>query len=333
MSYRDYKQYDYSGYTYCGGSFASQGCGPTSVADIVEISPITVAQWMTNNGYATTDGHGTYWGGINAALTAFNAGGKMIAESMDGYTTAPAFDTWKGAIQSGCMGVLLMHNVTNSYWTTSGHYIAVVQYDAKTDRYYVCDPASVARTGWHPWSDFVGNICCLYTSTKRWGDGPSDTTYTFTLPQVQEGDKNKYVLLAQKMLKSRGLYTGKLDKSFGPKMKKAVLDYQKIINKQGGKLAEDGVIGPATWQSLFGLNGKVDGAKVTLTVDQVKAGSKNVYVYDAQQILKGTGYYLGELDMSYGPATVAAVKAFQKDQGITRDGVCGPTTFKKLIAI
>lgn len=323
----DYKQYNYSA-TYCGGSFASQGCGPTSVADLLDISPLTVADWMTKNGYATTDGHGTYWGGINAALTAFGAGGKMLGSSMDGTYNSPIFDSWKETIRSGYMGVLLMHNVVSNYWTNSGHYIAVVSYDAKTDKYLVYDPASTVRTDWHSFSDFAGNICCLYTSTKKWGDGgvtPS-ASYSFKVKQIKIGDSGKEVTLLQKLLCSRGMYAQKsIDGSFGSKTDAAVKKYQKWISEHGGKLAVDGICGPATWTSILGLEG------TTKVVNQVKLGDKSIDVYIAQEILSADGYYTGVCDKSFGPATLAAVKAFQKKKKLSVDGVCGPSTFKKLI--
>ena len=325
---KDYKQYDYNA-TYCGGSFASQGCGPTSVADILEISPLTVAQWMTNNGYATTDGHGTYWGGINAALSAFGAGGRMLGQSMDGTYNSSVFDEWKSIIQSGCMGVLLMHNVVSNYWTNSGHYIAVVSYDAKSDKYLVYDPASTVRTGWHSFGDFAGNICCLYTSTKKWGEGGGDdTTYSFKVKQIKPGDSGKEVKLLQKLLCSRGMYARKsIDGSYGTKTEKAVKKYQKWISEHGGKLAQDGVCGPATWTSILGIAGD------TKVLQQIKLGDKSIDVYVAQEILSADGYYTGVCDKSYGPATLAAVKAFQKKKKIAQDGVVGPTTWKKLLAL
>ena len=333
---KDYKQYSYDA-IYCGSSFASQGCGPTSVADLLEISPLTVADWMTANGYATTDGHGTYWGGINAALAAYGAGGKMVGSSMDGQTSSSVFDSWKQTIKSGYMGVLLMHNVTSNYWTNSGHYIAVVSYDANTDKYLVYDPASTTRTGWHGWGDFAGNICCLYTSTLKWGSGGgggSDDTYTFTVNQVKVGSSGNEVKLLQKILCSRGFYSRKsIDGSFGPKTETAVKKYQKAVNKGGGKLAVDGVCGPSTWQSLFGIHGSVNGSKVSITVRQVKPGQKSIYVMLAQEILMADNYYHGSLDMSFGPGTTAAVKDFQKKKKLTVDGICGPSTFKKLLGV
>lgn len=326
----DYKQYNYGGYSYCGGSFPAQGCGPTSVADIVNVSPLTVADWMTRHGYATTDGHGTYWEGINAALTAFGAGGKMVGASLDGKTACSQFDTWKRVIQGGCMGVLLMHNVVSSYWTSGGHYIACVGYDKASDKYLIYDPASSTRTGWHPWSDFVGNICCLYTSTVKWGEG-ADSSYTFTLKQLTGGESGNDVLLLQRILYSRSFYAKKsgLDGACGPKTIAAVKKYQKTEKK----LAADGKCGPHTWQTLMGFEGTVNVSQVTFTLGQIKFGDTGLFVLLLQEILTGMGLYAGSLDRSYGPATHQAVKDAQKKLGITTDGVCGPATWKKLIGI
>ena len=51
-----------------------------------------------------------------------------------------------------------------------------------------------------------------------------------------------------------------------------------------------------------------------------------------QQALKNAGYYQGSLDGKIGPATRAAIKAFQADNGLGTDGVCGRKTWAKLKA-
>ena len=164
---KDYKQYWYPNYPYASETIAAAGCGPTSVADLLEIEPPQIADWMTKHGYAYPY-QGTAYEGINAALTAYGADGKMIAQNQDGQTECQAFKTWRNAIQSGQMGILLMHACVSTYWTRGGHYIAIVKYE---DGYYlVYDPASAVRTGWHPFSDFAGDISALYTSTLRWND-------------------------------------------------------------------------------------------------------------------------------------------------------------------
>ena len=49
-------------------------------------------------------------------------------------------------------------------------------------------------------------------------------------------------------------------------------------------------------------------------------------VTSLQQALTQLGYEAGTADGTYGPATTAAVAAFQKAQGLTEDGIAGPTT-------
>lgn len=49
-----------------------------------------------------------------------------------------------------------------------------------------------------------------------------------------------------------------------------------------------------------------------------------------QEKLKERGLYNGSVDGIYGTQTQKAVKSFQKQQGLTQDGIAGPATLKKL---
>lgn len=49
-----------------------------------------------------------------------------------------------------------------------------------------------------------------------------------------------------------------------------------------------------------------------------------------QQALKSAGYYQGTLDGKIGPATRDAIRAFQRDNGLTADGIVGRGTWEKL---
>ena len=64
----------------------------------------------------------------------------------------------------------------------------------------------------------------------------------------------------------------------------------------------------------------------------LKMGMKGEYVTILQTKLKNKGYDLGKygVDGSFGNATLAAVKAFQKDHGLTVDGIVGANTWKAL---
>ena len=57
-----------------------------------------------------------------------------------------------------------------------------------------------------------------------------------------------------------------------------------------------------------------------------KLGSRGNEVRQVQTKLKSLGYYTGKVDGIYGTGTQSAVKKFQKNCGITVDGIAGPKT-------
>ena len=61
-----------------------------------------------------------------------------------------------------------------------------------------------------------------------------------------------------------------------------------------------------------------------------KLGSRGQEVRLVQQKLKSLGYYKGSVDGIYGTQTKNAVISFQKNCGITADGIAGPKTLKYL---
>lgn len=61
-----------------------------------------------------------------------------------------------------------------------------------------------------------------------------------------------------------------------------------------------------------------------------RQGSTGDAVKTIQTKLKRWGYYSGEVDGIYGSKTTAAVRYFQKTNGLTQDGICGAQTLKAL---
>lgn len=74
------------------------------------------------------------------------------------------------------------------------------------------------------------------------------------------------------------------------------------------------------------------GPEPTPTKPTLRRGSKGAYVKELQTLLVGKGYSVGTygIDGDFGRATEAAVKEFQKDAGLSVDGICGPRTWEAL---
>ncbi len=348
----NYKQTDpaWALYPYAGETMAAAGCGPTAVADLLNVLPTETADWMEANGYAV-NGSGTWQPGIVACLKAYGHDSAQLTDgSRAGRMEDSTFDAFKKDIQNGYCGILLMGGTRTGcrtdYWSYYGHYVAVVEYDQATDKYKVYDPAYHLRDGWHAWGDMAGNIKHVFTSSIRWKyRGEAVTTasvkkapkvkavkatpsqYKFKVKQISLGSTGIEVLLAQEILKARGLYTGKLDRSFGLKMYAAVKAYQKAR-----KLKQDGVIGPDTWKDMLALKQDSDGY---FLADQIQGKDNSAEVYLLKEILKARGFFRkGELNFTFDAALAAALKAYQDSRPkLKTDGVCGPATWADLIAL
>ena len=163
-------------------------------------------------------------------------------------------------------------------------------------------------------------------------EGTVDDPYTERT--VSLGKYGTDIANAQMKLKAAGYLFGKADGIFGKDTKAAVLKLQKDYN-----LKEDGIIGPSTWAVINSLN--VSGAEPTV-VDENKtavgAYSRKLYkgcsgaqVKKLQQQLITLGYLpAGEDDGKFGPKTAWAVMEFQRDEGISVDGVAGYQTYSRL---
>jgi len=143
---------------------------------------------------------------------------------------------------------------------------------------------------------------------------------------LKSGDKGEDVKKLQQRLKELGYYTSVIDAEYGSKTIAAVKAFQK---KNG--LTADGVAGEATLKKLNSSSAvKANGANTVTTSTTLKSGAKGEAVKELQRRLKELGYYNNAIDGDYGAKTVVAVKAFQKKNGLTADGVAGSSTLKKL---
>ena len=95
------------------------------------------------------------------------------------------------------------------------------------------------------------------------------------------------------------------------------------------------------WGEVTGVDYAGDNAELRMQNAELNAenrltirrGSKGETVAEMQGILERLGYDLGScgVDGDFGRMTEKAVKAFQKDHGLTVDGICGPRTWKELM--
>ncbi|GAA1244940.1 hypothetical protein GCM10009676_33520 [Prauserella halophila] len=164
----------------------------------------------------------------------------------------------------------------------------------------------------------------------------------------------------QRSLKGLYYYRGVIDGHNGPMTTSAVKDFQsdRGLEKDGyagpvtqGELAKvvkavqsavgvgaDGDYGPVTesavkkFQSSEGLS--VDGYAGAKTMAALGVQrKKSASVADTQRSLKGLYYYRGVIDGHNGPMTTSAVKDFQSDRGLEKDGYAGPVTQGELAKV
>jgi Ca-activated chloride channel family protein len=75
-------------------------------------------------------------------------------------------------------------------------------------------------------------------------------------------------------------------------------------------------------------NDQMTSGKRTLYV--LQEGDKGLEVEKLQTALKDAGFFEGDIDGQYSEDLKVAVEAYQKDQGLTEDGIAGPTTMQAL---
>lgn len=132
------------------------------------------------------------------------------------------------------------------------------------------------------------------------------------------------------------------DGIFGPETTEAVRAFQEAFS-----MTVDGVIGPATWyriQAIFNSVKRLNEltsegltlADITTQFPRVlAAGDSGPEVRALQYFLSYISEYVNTVppltpDGSFGPATEAAVRGFQRTYGLTEDGVVGELTWDRI---
>ncbi len=150
---------------------------------------------------------------------------------------------------------------------------------------------------------------------------------------LKKGSKGSEVKKLQKKLKELGYFTGNPAGNYGSLTVAAVKRFQKAKG-----LKQDGIATAALQEKLFSTGAT---AKPTATPKpgsstsdyrKLKKGSKGNDVKALQKKLKELGYFTGTPAGNYGKLTVAAVKRFQKANGIKQDGIATASLQKKIFA-
>ncbi|MPW27198.1 peptidase [Alkalibaculum sp. M08DMB] len=127
----------------------------------------------------------------------------------------------------------------------------------------------------------------------------------------------------QRDLSSIGYSVGPIDSIFGNQTRQAVTRFQR-----DNSLSVDGVAGPQTFATL---KRKISTNNQTPSyTGLIRHGMRGEPVRELQYNLKTLGYSVGVVDGIFGNITRQSVIAFQRDNGLTVDGVVGPQTINVL---
>ena len=162
------------------------------------------------------------------------------------------------------------------------------------------------------------------TATPKPTATPSYSANTY----LRNGNSGKQVKQMQERLISLGYLVGTATSNFDNATETAVIAFQRRNTSYA-----DGVAGPETLKALYSSSASKASSPSGIVGITLREGSTSKSaVRLLQQKLKNLGYYTGTVDGDFGSGTTDAVKAFQRDNRITADGVVGGGTLNKLFS-
>ncbi|XWK90559.1 MAG: peptidoglycan-binding protein [Phormidium sp.] len=169
-------------------------------------------------------------------------------------------------------------------------------------------------------------------------------------PNLRRGAKGSDVKTLQQLLTNAGAYRGAINGKFDLETAVAVRQFQRT-----SRLMVDGIVGRNTWSALTKGGGTTQALDPTFnnspftngsltnnsdkpvsnnrTLIQaiLKIGDRGQEVKDLQQRLKALGYYRGNNTGNFGTLTKEAVIKFQKQTGLTPNGIVDSSTKAALL--
>ncbi|MHC1558253.1 N-acetylmuramoyl-L-alanine amidase [Actinomycetospora sp. C-140] len=113
----------------------------------------------------------------------------------------------------------------------------------------------------------------------------------------------------------------------GPALFDELLEQAVRIFQQHRGLITDGIVGPATYRALRDARWSLGDRMLLLNTQQPLTGDD---VFALQERLLELGYDSGRADGVFGRQTEQALRSFQRDYGMSPDGMCGPRTLRHL---
>jgi peptidoglycan hydrolase-like protein with peptidoglycan-binding domain len=92
-------------------------------------------------------------------------------------------------------------------------------------------------------------------------------------------------------------------------------------------LAEDGLVGERTWAALVDASFSLGDRMLYLRLPHFHGRDVTVL----QQALNALGFTVGEIDGIFGAFTERALREFQRNAGVSRDGIVGPNTVRAIV--
>jgi len=208
----------------------------------------------------------------------------------------------------------------------------------------VAGPATLAKLEALTGIDIDGSGSTSSGGSSSGGSTTAKGLFGGVYTTIEYGDEGSRVRILQAALKALGFSISTVDGDFGSGTLSAVKAFQKATG-----LTADGKAGKKTLQKLetyFDENGNLISGPIVTTppaddpeepnydvpTRTLRFGMSGEDVKYAQQRLYNLGYYTNARDGQFGNGMLTAVKAFQKNNGLTADGVLGPASIKVLFS-
>ncbi|ARK32204.1 N-acetylmuramoyl-L-alanine amidase [Halalkalibacter krulwichiae] len=158
-------------------------------------------------------------------------------------------------------------------------------------------------------------------------DLDKNTSASSTPSLLRFGDRHPAVVQLKRDLDKAGFTVpGNTTEYFGSQTEAQVTAFQRAHG-----LTADGIVGPATFSKLEEV---VQQSASQSSPSVLRFGDRHPAVVQLKLDLDQAGFTVpGNTTEYFGPQTEAQVKAFQRANGLTADGIAGPATFTKLAEV